>query len=143
MNFVTQFDLVFYSETWQKHNDKFDIEGYNCISVPRPENLRLKAEGIDGMGGGGICLFINDSVADGIEIIERNSSGLLRVKMSKQFFGLSCDLYACFCYIPPKESVCFKKVDIDFYYVLENGIRKYADLGKIAVLGDLNPFGFY
>ena len=71
MNFVTQFDLVFCSETWQKHNDKFDIEGYNCISVPRPESLRLKGRGRRGHGG--ICLFINNSIADGIEIIERNS----------------------------------------------------------------------
>ena len=88
----------------------------------------------------GICFFINDLIADGIQIIERNSSGLLWVKMSKQYFGLSYDLYACFCYIPvpQKESVYFKTVDIDFYDVLENGIRKYADLGKTAVLGDLN-----
>ena len=33
LSFVTQFDLVFCSETWQRRNDKFKIEGYNCICV--------------------------------------------------------------------------------------------------------------
>lgn len=60
------------------------------------------------------------------------------MKICKQYFGFTSDLYTYFCNIPTKESVYFKNVDVDLYDLLESGIRKYADLGKIAVLGDLN-----
>ena len=136
LNFVSQFELVFCSETWQKHNDTFSIEGYNCISLPRPESFRIKRRGRRGHWG--ICLFIKHTIADGIEVVEKNESDFIWVKMNRQYFGLSSDLFACFCYIPPKESIYYRNVDIDFYDFLENGIRQYADLGKVAVFGDLN-----
>ena len=134
LNFVSQFELVFC--TWQKHNDTFSIEGCNCILLPRPEGFRIKRRGRRGHGG--ICLFIKHTTADGIEVVEKNESGFIWVKMNRQYFGLSSDLFACFCYIPPKESIYYRNVDIDFYDFLENGIRQYADLGKVAVFGDLN-----
>ncbi|MEW8547168.1 MAG: endonuclease/exonuclease/phosphatase family protein, partial [Candidatus Thiodiazotropha sp.] len=136
LNFVSQFDILFCCETWQRQNDKFTIEGYNCICVPRPESLKIRGKGRRGHGG--ICLFVRESLSKGIEVIETDPAGFIWVKFCKDFFSLTFDLYNCFCYIPPKESIYFKNVDIDLYDVLENGIRKYSDLGKIAVYGDLN-----
>lgn len=62
LNFVTQFDLIF----WQRPNDKFNIEVYNCICVPRPDSM-----GRNRCGHVGICFLINETIADGIEIIEK------------------------------------------------------------------------
>ena len=106
------------------------------ITVPRPESMCTRGRNRRGLGE--ICLFINENMADGIEIIEKHSSGFLWVKLCKKYFRLTSDLYICFCCIPPKESVYFKNVDVDLYDVLESGIRKYADFGKISVIGDLN-----
>ena len=62
----------------------------------------------------------------------------LWVKLCKSFFGFQDDVFVCFCYIPPKDSVYFKNVDINFFDMLERDIRHYSDSGKIIVVGDMN-----
>ena len=47
-------------------------------------------------------------------------------------------MFICFCYIPPKDSVYFKKVDINLFDLLKIDIRHYSDFGKVAIVGDLN-----
>ena len=51
---------------------------------------------------------------------------------------MEADLFICFCYIPPKDSIYFKNVETDFFDLLENGIRHYSHFGKVSVIGDLN-----
>ena len=116
--------------------DSFVIENYQCIKVPRPESINIRGKGKRGHGG--ICLFVNDLIYDGIEVLEKNSKGFLWVKVKKSFFCMETDLFICFCYIPPKDSIYFKNVDSDLFDILENGIRQYSDFGKVSVIGDLN-----
>lgn len=129
-------DLIFCSETWQKSGSKFNIDGYKCITVPRPESMQIRGKGKRGHGG--VCLFVRNSISDGIEVVHKDSSGFLWVKLRKLFFGLESDMFVCFCYIPPKDSIYFKNVDINLFDVLERDIRFYSDFGKIIVVGDLN-----
>ena len=51
---------------------------------------------------------------------------------------MQSDLFACFCYIPPKESIYFKNVETDLFDLLEKGIRHYSDFGSVMVFGDMN-----
>ena len=89
-------------------------------------------------GHGGICLFVRHTLCAGVEIIERHTSGFLWVKLCKTFFGFQDDIFVCFCYIPPKNSVYYQNVDVNLFDVLERNIRHYYDYGKIMVIGDLN-----
>ena len=133
---MTEHDIVFCSETWQKSDSKFSIDGYKCITVPRPESMLIRGRGKRGHGG--ICLFVRHTLCAGVEIIERHTSGFLWVKLCKTFFGFQDDIFVCFCYIPPKNSVYYQNVDVNLFDVLERNIRHYSDYGKIMVIGDLN-----
>ena len=89
-------------------------------------------------GHGGICLFVRDTTCPGIEVTSKNEVGFLWVKLCKSFFGFQDDVFVCFCYIPPKDSVYYKNVDINLFDVLERDIRHCSDSGKIIVVGDIN-----
>ncbi|MEW8546880.1 MAG: reverse transcriptase family protein, partial [Candidatus Thiodiazotropha sp.] len=136
LNFICENDLIFCSETWQRSNDNFDIQNYHCISVPRPESLHIRGKGKRGHGG--ICLYINNNIYEGVEVMERISEGFLWIKLKKAFFSMQHDLFICFCYIPPKDSVYFKTAETDLFDILEKGIRYYSDYGLVGVFGDLN-----
>lgn len=85
MNVVSDFDLIFCCETWQKSKDKYHIANYDCIDVGRPESLKLK--GRTKRGHGGICLFVRQAISKGIEILEKDSRGFVWVKVCKTFLG--------------------------------------------------------
>jgi exonuclease III len=89
-------------------------------------------------GHGGICLFYKNHIKNGLKIVEKNSQGIIWVKLCKYFFDLQDDIFVCFLYIPPSNSVYFNLVDTDYFELLEYNIRKYSDNGKVAVIGDLN-----
>ena len=92
-NFVSDNDLIFCKETWQKSNSNFEIKGYKCISVPKPERGKR--------GHGGICLFVRNSILSGVEVVDENSAGFLWVKLCKTVFDFENDMFIRFCYIPP------------------------------------------
>ena len=133
---MTEHQLIFCGETWQRSADNFEIEHYHCITVPRPESLNIRGRGKRGHGG--ICLFVQNDIYEGVEVMEKISEGFLWLKFDKTFFTMQDDLYICFCYISPKDSIYFKNVDSDLFDLLEKGIRYYSDFGNIAIIGDLN-----
>ena len=89
-------------------------------------------------GHGGICLFIKNSLKRGVELLETNKAGFIWIKLCQTYFSLNEDIYICFTYIPPKESKYYKMQDIDYFEMLEAGVRKYSNVGKVSVIGDLN-----
>jgi exonuclease III len=136
VNFVRNFDLIFCSETWQVNNDEFQLNGYKSVCVPRLESVSVNRKSYRGHGG--VCLFIKETYVDGIHILETDQNGFIWIKLEKEYFKLEFDICLCFTYIPPNESVYFKSHEIGFYEQLEIGIRKYSQLGKICLMGDLN-----
>lgn len=132
LNFALNFDIIFLSETWQKNENDFCLNGYESISLPRPESLKSKR------GHGGICLFYKNSLKHGIIVQETDNAGFLWVKFCKTYFGFEEDLYVCFVYIPPSNSVYYLTHEIGYYEVLESKIRKYQKYGKVSVIGDTN-----
>ena len=89
-------------------------------------------------GHGGVCLFIRENISKGVHILETNNDDFIWIKLCKNFFSLTDDVCLCFAYIPPHDSVYFKSHEYGFFETLESGIRKYAVLGKIGIIGDLN-----
>ena len=84
---VSDFDIIFCCETWQK--------------------LKLKLNSSK-RGHGGICLFIRQALSKGITILEKGSRGFIWVKLCKNYFGLDSDICICFSYIPQKNLCIFK-----------------------------------
>ena len=132
LDFVNNFDIIFLSETWQKAHDQFDINGYITVPVPRPQSSNSKR------GHGGICLFYKSSLQKGISISEIANEGVMWITLDKLFFGFDDNVYICFCYIPPSNSVYFKEHNLGFFEMIESGVRKYQKYGKICIMGDLN-----
>jgi hypothetical protein len=60
------------------------------------------------------------------------------VQFCKDLFYFHEDVYFCFVYIPPHNSIVLNQFDIDFYEEIEIGIEKYKGSGKIMISGDLN-----
>jgi hypothetical protein len=129
---VYNFDIIFLNETWQKSNNNFSLNEYESISVPRPESLKSKS------GHGELCLFYKHSLKQGIILQETDSAGFIWVKLCKTFFGFEDDLYVCFVYIPPSNSVYYLNHEIGFFEKLEHNIRKYQEHGKVSIIGDTN-----
>lgn len=132
LNFALNFDIIFLSETWQKNENDFSLNGYGSISLPRSETLKSKR------GHGGFFLFYKNSLKHGIIVQETDDAGCFWVKLCKTYFGYEEDLYVCFVFIPPSNSVYYLTHEIGYYEVLERKIRKYQEYGKVSVNGDTN-----
>lgn len=100
--------------------------------MPRPESLNSKR------GHGGICLFYKSNLKIGISLLETDPNGLIWIKLCKNFFGLTDDLYVCFIHISPSNPVYYVSHDTGFYAVLEEHVSKHMKYGKVSVIGDLN-----
>ena len=62
------------------------------------------------------------------------SENRLWLKLDKNYFGFTDDIYVCAVYIPPVTS---NHYDNDFLF-LENEINNFCDKGKIVLIGDFN-----
>ena len=60
VDFVSNFDIIFYSETWQSKRDVYELKEYMCINVPRTESISSRRKSYRGHGG--VCLFIKDCI---------------------------------------------------------------------------------
>ena len=54
------------------------------------------------------------------------------------FFHINEDIYLCFSYIPPENSVFLNLYDGDIYKLLEDDISFYQKRGTVFLAGDLN-----
>ena len=90
-NFSSNFDFLFFSETWQRIDDEFELDGYESILVPRVESINNSSK----RGHGGIALFYKKHLKPGIITVEIDSSGFICVKLCKLYFQLDVDIYVC------------------------------------------------
>ena len=132
LHLVDDFDILYFSETWQNSDKPFNIQGYESICVPRSESLHSRR------GHGGVCLMYKHALKHGITISEICDSGSIWVKLDHSFFGFENDLYICLLYIPPSNSLYYYYNDVGLFDLLEANIQKYSNLGSVGIVGDLN-----
>ena len=75
---------------------------------------------------------------DKLEIIDKNSNGLLWLKLSAKQFSFNENVYICCVYIPPSDSIIFRTADFNYWDEIEKGIELYSNLGKVFITGDMN-----
>lgn len=136
INYVQSYDVIFLTETWLTKTVNFncDIQGYTCEHIFGNKSAGVKK----GRFSGGISIYYKNCFKDKIKVLEKNQSGLMWIKISKDVFSFVQDVYICITYIPPSGSKVLKSQDVDLFEQLELGVTKYKHLGKVFITGDFN-----
>ena len=96
-NFSSNFDFLFFSETWQRIDDEFELDGYESILVPRVESINNSSK----RGHGGIArkfLFYKKCLKPGINTVEKILVDLSVLSYVNYTFSLSLT-YMCVVHI--------------------------------------------
>ena len=132
LNLVQQHDIFCFVESWLSPNDACPkIHGYNSFRSDRMskhKNARSHS--------GGILIYFKNNISGGLAKLDNKHSDMLWFKLDKYFFGLERDLYMCVIYMTPETSS--RDSDLDIFNVISNDIEKYALLGNVSLIGDLN-----
>ncbi|CAG2236161.1 unnamed protein product [Mytilus edulis] len=123
-------DINILLETWKGECKEYNIPGFNTFSKIRKKKKKAKRH------SGGILVYYKKIYSKGISHIQEgtNSQNRLWLKLDKNFFGLTYDLYLCAVYIPPVNSTHYE----NDYTQLEKEISTYSNKGQIALIGDFN-----
>ena len=65
------------------------------------------------------------------------------LKLSKDFFKLDKDIYICFTYISPSNSVYFKHNDFDsdtLFDLIKQDCAEFMAKGKVLLMGDFSAY---
>ncbi|CAG2225469.1 unnamed protein product [Mytilus edulis] len=96
-------DIICLLETKADKEDNICLKGYTLLKkVARPR----KGKAIHG----GIALYARTNVSKGITLIKGNCSEFLWAKLSKTFFSHSSDIFVCFAYNSPIQSIYSKSL---------------------------------
>lgn len=136
LTFLSDYDLIFLSETWLSGNDttNYDIDGYMCEHIYGNKRRNTSR----GRYGGGIAVYYKKELKQYIKIVQKEQCGIIWVKISAELFPFDQDVFLCHVYVPPTFSKSLNSSNMDFYDILESHITKYNDLGKIYITGDIN-----
>ena len=111
--------------------DQIQLAGYKCYSVCRKQRPR-------GRHSGGIAVYIDNSLLDGVQKIPSSGSENILIKLKMDFFGLSRDIVICFSYCVPQNSSFQKREQLDVYGDIEQKLSSLGhDVDKLC-FGDFN-----
>jgi hypothetical protein len=124
-------DIIALVETHLPTDYPLALEGYYCCRKDRPKSN-------NGRHFGGWAIFIKRSLRKlGIKVVEQ-SPDYAWLKVCKGPFQLAEDIYICIAYVPPSESLYLAGLPFDLFERVQSSINKYAALGNIVLMGDLN-----
>ena len=136
LDYVNDYQILLLTETWIGRNNVMNLEinGYSSEHV-----FGNKSPGcVKGRYSGGISLYVKDYLKDRVKVIDKNSAGLLWLKIDSDLFDFKEDVFICSTYIPPSDSRVFISSDCNYWEEIEKGIESYSSLGKVYVTGDMN-----
>ena len=113
-------------ECWLDSND-VSIPNYECCSIHREHGR-----------GGGIAIFIRDSIKQYCYVTEKVCDSIAIIKIEGNAVGGNKDLYIFVNYIPPSNSAYYEINDVDLFTVLEDKLGIYANMGDTIAIGDFN-----
>ena len=112
-------DINILLETWTGEKKETNIPGYLTISKSRKKKKKARRY------SGGIIIYYKKHIHKGLTYLKNasNSENRLWIKLDKNFFGFTDDIYLCAIYIPPVTST---HCENDFVN-LENEIYNYCN----------------
>lgn len=126
------YDILGLAETHLCNDDIIDLDDFKWFGNNR-KNLHINAPS----GSGGVGFLVKNELLDfyNIEVVDRNSEGILWLKFSDKFSDFL--FYSCVCYLPPINSS--RQIDAsNFYDTLLSNIYIYQNDGPIHICGDFN-----
>lgn len=129
---MNDFDILLFSETWvsSKTTLNLDLNGYfseHIYGIKSPGTVR-------GRHSGGLSLYAKNYLKNKIEVVEKNSNGLLWIKLSSDLFNFKNDVFICFVYIPPSDSKILKSSDFNFGTKWKRALSHIQTKGKYSLL---------
>ena len=138
LDVLTRFKIFCLIETHHvaTESDLLHIPNYVKFDLCRkkdPTKRRFKASG-------GLAAYVHESIRPGVTRMPESGTEAIFLKMKKEFFGLKQDIYICFAYCVPASSSVFSNPSMpdDIYDDLCDKLAKYAPMGKLILIGDLN-----
>ena len=92
---------------------------------------------------GGLCVFTSVYIKNGVKVIKNDHQDIIWLKLSKDFFKLDRDIYVCFTYLSPSNSVYFKHNDFDSdtsFDLIKQDCAEFMVKGKVLIMGDFNAY---
>lgn len=138
INFVSDYDIILLTETWNSKITDIHLKGYDHYNCPRPKyNQNSKRN------SGGVIVYFKEYFSKRIELLKTDENGIIWFKLKHKDGTSENDMFICLCYIPPEDSAVYRNVrspmyEFDFFESLNNDIRIYNELGHVYLLGDLN-----
>ena len=130
LQYIKKHHIIGLLETQVSSSEKIKIEGYVTNQLGRKIST-------NGRYYGGICIAIKENIASGVSVLKKkDESEYVWVRLDKDFFNISEDLYLGFVYASPDKSG--KDFGIGVYDRIVNDIAEYCSIGKCLLLGDMN-----
>ena len=127
---ISEYDIIGILETHSSHDDIMNLQGFRAISFCRPKaSLARKPSG-------GITVFYKSHIS-GIKVV-KIAEHAIWIKLQKQNFHLTNDVYLAFSYLPPENSSFSQKSDNDILNAIEEDLLFFCNKGDIILMGDLN-----
>ena len=116
--------------TWVDEFSDLSVDGFKLFSLNGTKRKQSAKR-----NSGGIALYIRDSFHKYCTLLEKSGDDIICIKIDKQIFNLSNDLYVCLCYLIPSGSSREAFVDSDFIIKTANVTNESYNL---LICGDLN-----
>ena len=130
---IEKYDLIFLAEThvgYDANINNIGIFHYHPICRPASKHNNRHF--------GGLAILRKPEIKPHVKILKNTNYEYQWVKLEKDFFGFSKDLYICLVYFPPSGSIYTQRLDKDILDCIEQDINKYCELGNILLCGDFN-----
>ena len=133
MKEIEKHDLVFLAETHLGYNtDIQKIGSFHYHPICRPQSKHNKRH------FGGLAILRKAEIKPYVKILKNTNPEYQWVKLEKDFFNFSKDLYICLVYYPPSGSVYTQGLDKDILDCIEKDLINYQELGNVLLCGDFN-----
>ena len=129
----SKFDVFGIAETHAKYDSDINITGFsNPFQSFRASKNHHKAFG-------GIAVFVKSSLMEcnGVTKVRTSNENAVWIKLNKNVFGLSTDVFIGTIYLSPINSKN-KATSNKLLYSLYEDIEKLSDMGSVIVMGDFN-----
>ena len=117
-------------------SDLLHIPNYKCFDLCRKKDASKRHF----KASGGLAAYVHDSLRPGVIRMPESGTETIILKLKKDFFGLSQDIFIFFAYCVPASSNVLNNASMpeDIYEDLTEKIAKYSAMGQIMLIGDLN-----
>ena len=125
---VKTHDIICLTETHENETSELNILGFQKV-------VSVKRQKVKNKSSGGIAVFIKQHLTKSIIAVDSNRD-IAWVKIKKESFGLTNDVYLGTAYFSPERYE--NKKDKDYINELEEDVNRYKLKGDVLLAGDFN-----